>query len=88
MFDCRYTSIGSIHDTVPNALLCINDTSNSCEQFRPAYLLLDGRLERAGRVKRISPRTSEVLANGLNSMNPCQSGVSTASVIAVGDEML
>ncbi|XP_073151964.1 uncharacterized protein [Henckelia pumila] len=43
-----YTSIGSIHDTVPNAQ-CHGKSSNSEERFKPDYLLQDGRLERAGR---------------------------------------
>ncbi|GJN37858.1 hypothetical protein PR202_gb26853 [Eleusine coracana subsp. coracana] len=43
----RYTSIGSIHDTVPNELL--GDGSGG---FRPAYMLSDGRFERAGRAKK------------------------------------
>ncbi|KAL9453285.1 hypothetical protein AB3S75_008982 [Citrus x aurantiifolia] len=45
LYDQGYTWIGSIHDTVPNALLCINDSSNSKEKFNPAYMLSHGRLE-------------------------------------------
>ncbi|KAL4605547.1 hypothetical protein ACB092_09G036900 [Castanea dentata] len=78
-----YTSIGSIYDTVPNALLCISDSSNSKETFRPAYLLSDGRLERAGRVKKFSP-----VSNGPDNIDLRKNSMLTASVIAVGDEIL
>ncbi|KAK3159968.1 hypothetical protein QOZ80_1BG0053540 [Eleusine coracana subsp. coracana] len=47
LYDQGYTSIGSIHDTVPNELL--GDGSGG---FRPAYMLSDGRFERAGRAKK------------------------------------
>ncbi|KAJ8628263.1 hypothetical protein MRB53_021570 [Persea americana] len=85
----RYTSIGSIHDTVPKALLCINDPSKSKENFKPAYLLQDRGLERAGRAKRISPIPGVcVLRNGLNSADPHLSSTLTASIFTVGDEIL
>ncbi|XP_052171901.1 uncharacterized protein LOC127787877 isoform X2 [Diospyros lotus] len=89
LYDHGYTSIGSIHDTVPNALLCIN-SDNSKEKFRPAYLLPDGRLERAGRVKKYSPISGQFphVCNGLKSGDVHQSGMLMASVIAVGDELL
>jgi hypothetical protein len=45
----RYTSIGKLHDTLPNPALFA-----SKDKFKPAYLMLDERLERAGRVKVIS----------------------------------
>ncbi|KAF3543360.1 hypothetical protein DY000_02000123, partial [Brassica cretica] len=76
-----YTSIGSIHDTVPNALLSVNDTSSK-EKFKPAYLLSDGRLERAGRVKKNASVKNDV---GSDSH---KHEVLLASVIAVGDEIL
>ncbi|XP_058077649.1 uncharacterized protein LOC131226016 isoform X2 [Magnolia sinica] len=90
LYDQGYTSIGSIHDTVPNALLCTTNSSGSKGNFRPAYLLPDGRMERAGRAKRFSPvcEGSPVLSNGLNNVDPLWSSTSTASVIAVGDEIL
>ncbi|CAA6662813.1 unnamed protein product [Spirodela intermedia] len=37
LYDKGYTSIGSIHDTVPNALLSFTDSDNG-EHFKPAYL--------------------------------------------------
>ncbi|KAA8518709.1 hypothetical protein F0562_016517 [Nyssa sinensis] len=86
LYDKGYTSIGSIHDTVPNALLCI-----SKEKFRPAYLLSDGRLERAGRAKKFSPPVCgnfPAVSNGPESVNSRQNSLLTASVIAVGDEIL
>ncbi|KAK3036369.1 hypothetical protein RJ639_032138 [Escallonia herrerae] len=86
-----YTSIGSIYDTVPNELLCIDDSTNSKEKFRPAYLLQDGRLERAGRAKKLYPPLSggfPVVSNGMKSVYSHRVNMLTASVIAVGDEIL
>lgn len=86
-----YTSIGSIHDTVPNAILGVNNSDNSKEKFRPAYLLPDGRLERAGRAKKCSPPVSgcfSAVSNGLKSVDVHENGMLKASVIAVGDEIL
>ncbi|KAK6942760.1 Phosphoadenosine phosphosulfate reductase [Dillenia turbinata] len=86
LYDQGYTSIGSIYDTVPNSLLSVTNPSGTAEQFRPAYLLSDGRLERAGRAKKISPSASGQVSNGLDSHQ--HSGMLSASVIAVGDEIL
>ncbi|XP_057463655.1 uncharacterized protein LOC130753534 isoform X2 [Actinidia eriantha] len=90
LYDQGYTSIGSIHDTVPNALLCINDSDNNKEKFKPAYLLTDGRLERAGRRKKYTPvsRRCPTVSNGLRNVDGHENGMLTASVIAVGDEIL
>ncbi|XP_071908301.1 uncharacterized protein [Coffea arabica] len=91
LYDEGYTSIGSVHDTVPNGLLCIRDSSNSEGKFRPAYLLADGRLERAGRVKKNSSPPCGQLAsvsNGLKSRDLSWHSMLTASIIAVGDEIL
>ncbi|XP_051113886.1 uncharacterized protein LOC127239672 isoform X2 [Andrographis paniculata] len=88
LYDQGYTSIGSIHDTVPNALLYHSKTENSEEKYRPAYLLCDGRLERAGRVKKChSPALSSV-SNGVTCEDPQLKSTFTASVIAVGDQLL
>lgn len=86
LYDQGYTSIGSIHDTVPNALLSISD---SCckEKFKPAYLLSDGRLERAGRAKKFSS-SSNADGNGSGSVDSHKSSLLVASVIAVGEEIL
>ncbi|XP_059646819.1 uncharacterized protein LOC132293380 isoform X2 [Cornus florida] len=88
LYDQGYTSIGSIHDTVPNALLCISKSANSKENFQPAYLLPDGRLERAGRAKKFSPPVCGRVSNDLENVNLRQNHMLTASVIAVGDEIL
>ncbi|XVF55522.1 hypothetical protein PTKIN_Ptkin06aG0042800 [Pterospermum kingtungense] len=90
LYDQGYTSIGSIYDTVPNSLLSISNTSNK-EKFKPAYLLSDGRLERAGRVKKISPLDGTpfpAVNNGLDSEHSHRNRMFTASVIGVGDEIL
>nr|GMC89020.1 FAD synthase-like [Ipomoea batatas] len=91
LYDQGYTSIGSIHDTVPNALLCTAHSTNCNEKFRPAYLLSDGRLERAGRVKKYSSTVSKQVSpinNGFKGEDSCWKNMLTASVIAVGDEIL
>lgn len=87
----RYTSIGSIYDTVPNALLSISDASGPKGSFKPAYMLLDGRLERAGRAKRSSSKMNKesdsvpILDDGGMSVD---AGTCTASIIVIGDEIL
>ncbi|KAI3447554.1 hypothetical protein Pfo_004219 [Paulownia fortunei] len=88
LYDQGYTSIGSIHDTVPNALLCHSKTNNSEEKYKPAYLLPDGRLERAGRVKKLSSQPLSAVSNGLKYEDSHWKSMFTASVIAVGDEIL
>lgn len=45
LYDQGYTSIGSIHNTHPNEALRRPDGS-----YAPAYLLQDGKQERAGRL--------------------------------------
>ncbi|KAL3536230.1 hypothetical protein ACH5RR_004691 [Cinchona calisaya] len=91
LYDQGYTSIGSIHDTVPNDLLCIRDSNNPEGKFRPAYLLADGRLERAGRVKKFSsPACGQLssVSNGVKNADLTWFSMQTASIIAVGDEIL
>ncbi|KAL3628473.1 hypothetical protein CASFOL_027519 [Castilleja foliolosa] len=88
LYDQGYTSIGSIHDTVPNTLLSLN--SGEDNKFKPAYLLTDGRLERAGRVKkRVSQSSSDIIINGLEKNEGLHSkSIFTSSIISVGDEIL
>ncbi|GJW83761.1 FAD synthase-like protein [Tanacetum coccineum] len=80
-----YTSIGSISDTVLNALLCVNDsTAVGKQKFRPTYMLSDGRSKRAGRARRLS--SSDI--NGQKSGDPHQTRVLTASSVAVVEKIL
>ncbi|KAI3472039.1 hypothetical protein Pfo_028727 [Paulownia fortunei] len=88
LYDRGYTSIGSIHDTVPNALLCLSKSSSSEDKFKPAYLLSDGRLERAGRAKKFISQPSSAIRNGLKNEDLYLKSMFTASLIAVGDEIL
>ena len=46
LYDEGYTSLGSTHNTTPNPALKYDDGSN---KYKPAYMLEDGHLERAGR---------------------------------------
>ncbi|XP_002519482.2 FAD synthase [Ricinus communis] len=90
LYDQGYTSIGSIHDTIPNALLSIRDSSCK-EKFKPAYMLADGRLERAGRVKKLSPPTVGHLpgvSDSPDNVDAHKNSALVAAVVAVGDEIL
>ncbi|XP_063949420.1 uncharacterized protein LOC108223549 isoform X4 [Daucus carota subsp. sativus] len=92
LYDQGYTSIGSIHDTVPNDLLCTRNTKDGKISFKPAYLLPDGRLERAGRARKSSAPASAkstAVSNGdAKAVDINHNILFTASVIAVGDEFL
>uniref|UniRef100_A0A7N0RGL5 FAD synthase n=2 Tax=Kalanchoe fedtschenkoi TaxID=63787 RepID=A0A7N0RGL5_KALFE len=91
LYDKGYTSIGSIYDTVPNTLLCTGSSAEGEEHFKPAHRLLDGRMERAGRVKKIVPPVSScfnTISNGVNSEDEHQHSTPVASIISVGDEIL
>ena len=90
--NARYTSIGSIHDTVPNAALGIDSHDiQGIEQkkngfYKPAYMLRDGRLERAGRLKRKQNNKGEKESDPENF--PCANSLFAASILVVGDEIL
>ncbi|KAI5058812.1 hypothetical protein GOP47_0026982 [Adiantum capillus-veneris] len=98
LYDQGYTSIGSIHDTVPNGALCIESCQVASKEpaepgslkYRPAYLLRDGRLERAGRLKRPNKmeKKRSVTTNGDVGVVPCANSLFAASVLVVGDEIL
>lgn len=98
LYDEGYTSIGSVHDTIPNGALYIESCQNSgneqCQlgsnKYRPAYMLRDGRLERAGRLKRQNKmeRKKSVTTNGDVGIIPCANSLFAASVLVVGDEIL
>ncbi|XP_020579992.1 FAD synthase isoform X2 [Phalaenopsis equestris] len=90
LYDEGYTSIGSIYDTEPNALLCIPYQSGDKAKFKPAYLLSDGRLERAGRAKKLASKNETIptMSNGLKTAHPHQSCSFSSSIITVGDEIL
>ncbi|CAL9197621.1 uncharacterized protein LOC135651630 [Musa acuminata AAA Group] len=87
LYDQGYTSIGSIYDTVPNALLSIADSLNAKGTFKPAYMLSDGRLERAGRTKKMHLKCSSTSPNN-GVISVTSSGFFTASIVVVGDEIL
>eukprot|EP00249_Psilotum_nudum_P015476 c25347_g1_i2 orf=1074-2204(+) len=106
LYDQGYTSIGSIHDTKQNDALCIEsyctlDKDEHMAQpgipalhiekkYRPAYLLRDGRLERAGRVKSSSKleKSSSIVSNGDIGTMSCAKSLFAASILVVGDEIL
>ncbi|KAG6430529.1 hypothetical protein SASPL_108599 [Salvia splendens] len=87
---CRYgyTSIGSIHNTVPNALLSLSKSTSNEYKVKPAYMLSDGRLERAGRAKNSISQPSSAAVKGLKNEGCFMKSMFTASVIAVGEEIL
>ncbi|GMH26305.1 hypothetical protein Nepgr_028148 [Nepenthes gracilis] len=90
LYDQGYTSIGSIYDTVPNAVLGIQNPSTSKDEYKPAYLLSDGRLERAGRIKGLSHQVCGNISSstGLDCSESHRNCVPSASIIGVGDEIL
>ncbi|KAL9264004.1 FAD synthase-like protein [Drosera capensis] len=88
LYDQGYTSIGSIYDTVPNSLLCVTNPLAGKDEYRPAYLLSDGRLERAGRVKKLAHRGNVSSSNGMACVEVHRRCIPTASIIAVGDQIL
>ncbi|CAI9278993.1 unnamed protein product [Lactuca saligna] len=82
LYDQGYTSIGSVNDTTPNALLCIKDFGKG--KFKPAYMLSDGRLERAARAKKLPQKVKY----GVKGVESHQENTPSSSIIAVGDEIL
>lgn len=90
LYDKGYTSIGSIYDTDPNALLCIPHHSGNKETFKPAYLLSDGRHERAGRAKILASKNENtpIMCNGLKNASLHQNCSFSASIITIGGEIL
>ena len=68
LYDQGYTSLGSTYNTLPNPELKISDDAfehhdaqtvgdgTAIGRWRPAYMLKDGTLERAGRVEAASPQ--------------------------------
>ncbi|XP_042054279.1 FAD synthase-like isoform X3 [Salvia splendens] len=88
LYDQGYTSIGSIHNTVPNALLSLSKSTSSEDKFKPAYMLSDGRLERAGRAKSFISQPSSAAVKGFKNEDYFMKSMFTASVIAVGEEIL
>ncbi len=54
LYDRGYTSLGSRSNTKPNPHLAVRDEKNDLTIYKPAYELLDGSLERAGRVRNSS----------------------------------
>lgn len=87
LYDHGYTSIGSIYDTVPNALL--NDSSTGTS-LRPTYMLSDGRLGGVGRTKKSNHKTkfNSVSSNGMNNTEVEHMISCSASTFVVGDEIL
>ncbi|KAI4310421.1 hypothetical protein MLD38_035401 [Melastoma candidum] len=90
LYDQGYTSIGSINDTLPNSLLCSSNAASGAETFRPAYMLSDGRLERAGRGKKVpsSHQCPATTNNGFTTVDIGRKGTFSAAIIVVGDEIL
>eukprot|EP00850_Spirogloea_muscicola_P019537 SM000193S05161 [mRNA] locus=s193:21577:27166:- [translate_table: standard] len=112
LYDHGYTSIGNVHDTLPNEALRLtaanadlsavsslppdaNAALSIKAQYRPAYLLRDGRLERAGRLKAKKAASGcTPVANGDAQLRDpalpdSDSGPAlTAAVVAVGDQIL
>lgn len=50
LYAAGYTSLGNVHNTIPNPALKVGGEHEN--KYRPAWLLEDGTLERAGRIKK------------------------------------
>lgn len=79
LYDDGYTSLGGVHNTLPNAALKRADGS-----FAPAHALADGRLERAGRATKA--RRAESLPATPADVEACMT--LRAGLVVVGDEIL
>lgn len=79
LYDDGYTSLGGVHNTLPNSALKRGDGT-----FAPAHALADGRLERAGRATKA--RRAESLPATPADVEPCIT--LRAGIVVVGDEIL
>ncbi|GBF98909.1 FAD synthase [Raphidocelis subcapitata] len=79
LYDQGYTSLGGVHNTLPNSALKKGDGS-----FAPAHMLADGRLERAGRATKA--RRVDSLPASLADVAP--NIALRAGLVVVGDEIL
>eukprot|EP00613_Pedinella_sp_CCMP2098_P067981 CAMPEP_0171990390 /NCGR_PEP_ID=MMETSP0993-20121228/276899_1 /TAXON_ID=483369 /ORGANISM="non described non described, Strain CCMP2098" /LENGTH=727 /DNA_ID=CAMNT_0012643399 /DNA_START=41 /DNA_END=2224 /DNA_ORIENTATION=- len=73
LYDSGFTSLGKVHDTVPNPALRQSDGS-----YGPASALKDWHLERAGRVKDGKGKDAAAVvqkAPSAGSTSPCENGV-------------
>jgi len=64
LYDAGYTSIGGVHNTLPNAALAAADGS-----YAPAYKLVDGSQERSGRTNLAKAAESSPGQRGLRRTN-------------------
>ena len=64
-------------------MLCIKDPGK--EKLKPAYMLSDGRLERVGIEKK---KLTKKVNDGVKDVESHQENTPSASIIAVGDEIL
>jgi len=78
LYDQGYTSLGSRQTTQPNRALLREDGT-----YAPAYLLPDGRLERASRIT--APAAAAAASDGGGEVG---SFAHTAGIVVVGDELL
>lgn len=93
LYDRGYTSLGTRDDTLPNPALRIASAegANGAPQFRPAYLLSDFSLERAGRVSK--PAKPGAAPSGVPAPAPPESrrpveSARTAGLVIIGEELL
>eukprot|EP00775_Hariotina_reticulata_P011537 gene11537-11680_t len=79
LYDQGYTSLGGVHNTLPNSALLKSDG-----KFAPAYILADGRLERAGRATKqavIVPDDVSAIASEVAALSAsCQAVITSGGV--------
>lgn len=81
LYEQGYTSLGKASNTRPNPALRRADGS-----YRPAWELVDGNLERAGREGSVVVQKAALAENAKWEALPLQVG--TAALLVVGDELL
>lgn len=65
LYDQGYTSVGTVSNTVPNPALRVLSNSHRIS-YKPAWMLEDASLERAGRIKKSNPPPQHHLPNHNN----------------------
>eukprot|EP00927_Polykrikos_kofoidii_P049174 TRINITY_DN43284_c0_g1_i1.p1 TRINITY_DN43284_c0_g1~~TRINITY_DN43284_c0_g1_i1.p1 ORF type:complete len:627 (+),score=95.90 TRINITY_DN43284_c0_g1_i1:31-1881(+) len=85
LYDQGYTSLGNRATTQQNPALLRSDGT-----YDPAYKLVDGSLERAGRIDKTAPIASSSASKSLSPSHDVLLGPSggTAGLIIIGDEVL
>lgn len=78
LYDKGYTSLGSVETTFPNVALARPDGN-----FSPAHMLQDPKLERSGRIKKVTKSPVARVDSFVKNLH-----TPTAGIVVIGDEIL